>query len=213
MDIFSVFFGYCFVWLLLAFFIFSSGSTLPFSERDWVIITDFENLTENPVFDKSLYTAFSLSTSQSRYINVFPRSRMLETLTRMEIKDQTFVDEKTGREIAIREGIDMYIVPSISEVGNRYAIAAKIMETKSGDLLKSEILYAETQDEILSGLDQLSRKIRQDLGESRYNIAMRTNHWRKLLLHHWRHSNCIPLVMTSNVWQILKVQKIILKEL
>jgi tetratricopeptide (TPR) repeat protein len=156
----------------LALFLFSSGSSLPFSERDWVIITDFENLTGNPVFDKSLYTAFSLSTSQSRYINVFPRSRMLETLTRMEIRDQPFVDEKAGREMAIREGIDIYIVPSISKAGNRYAIAAKIMETKSGDLLKSEIMYAETQDDILSGLDMLGRKIRQDLGESRYDIAM-----------------------------------------
>jgi hypothetical protein len=134
----------------ITLFLFSSGSSLPFSERDWVIITDFDNLTGNPVFDKSLYTAFSLSTSQSRYINVFPRSRMLETLTRMEIKDQSFVDEKTGREMAIREGINIYIVPSISKVGNRYAIAAKIMETKSGEILKSEIIYAETQDDILS---------------------------------------------------------------
>ncbi|MCJ7446508.1 MAG: hypothetical protein MUO72_02325 [Bacteroidales bacterium] len=156
---------------VVAIFLFSSGSSLPFSKRDWVIITDFENLTENPVFDKSLYTAFSISTSQSRYINVFPRSRMLEALARMEIKDRTFVDEKTGREMAEREGINLYIVPSISEVGNRYAIAAKILETKSGNLLRSEILYAETQNDILSGMDKLCKKIRQELGESRYNIA------------------------------------------
>ena len=152
-------------------FTFSSANTVPFARRDWVVITDFENLTENPVFDKSLYTAFSLTANQSRYINVFPRSRMLETLTRMEIKDQKYVDDKTGREIAIREGIDIYIVPSISEVGNKYVIAAKIMETKSGNLLRSEVLYAETQDEILTKLDQISKRIRRDLGESRYNIA------------------------------------------
>jgi tetratricopeptide (TPR) repeat protein len=157
---------------VIALFIFSSGSILPFSERDWVIITDFENLTENPVFDKSLYTAFSLSTSQSRYINVFPRSRMLATLTRMELKDQTLIDEKTGKEIAIREGINLYIVPSISEIGNSYTVSAKIMETKSGNLLKSEVLYPEKQDEILSGLDKLCKKIRHDLGESRYDIAV-----------------------------------------
>jgi tetratricopeptide (TPR) repeat protein len=90
----------------------------------------------------------------------------------MEIKDLTFIDEKTGREIAIREGINLYIVPSISEIGNRYAITAKIMEAKSGNLLKSGVSYAETQVEILSGLDQLSKRIRRDLGESRYNIAI-----------------------------------------
>ena len=157
---------------VLSFLFFSTGSALPFSERDWIIITDFENSTGNPIFDKSLYTAFSLSTSQSRYINIFPRSRMLETLKRMEIMEQAFIDEKTGREIAIRERITIYIVPSISKVGNRYAIAAKIMETQSGNPMKSEILYTETQDDIMPGLDQLCKKIRRDLGESRYNIAL-----------------------------------------
>jgi tetratricopeptide (TPR) repeat protein len=157
---------------LAAFFIFSSGSTLPFTKRDWIVITDFENLTDDPVFDKSLYTAFSISTSQSRYINIFSRSRMLETLKRMEINNENPIDEKTGREIAIREGIDICIVPSISKAGNRYVITAKILEANSGDLLKSEILYANTQDEILPTLDKLSRKLRRILGESRYNIAV-----------------------------------------
>ena len=157
---------------LVALYLFSGGSTLPFSKRDWILITDFENLTDNPVFDKSLYTAFSLSTGQSRYLNVFTRSRMMETLTRMKIGNQKYIDEITGREIAVREGIGLYIVPSISEVGNRYAVTAKILETDSGDLLKSEILYAQTEDEILPAIDKLSKKIRQDLGESRYNISL-----------------------------------------
>lgn len=150
---------------------FSSGSTLPFSKRDWIVITDFENLTENPVFDKSLYTAFSLTTDQSRYINVFPRSRMLETLSRMEIKERVYIDEKTGRKIAMREGVKIYVPPSISEVGNKFVITAKILETKTGNLLRSEILYAENQDKILATLDKLSKKIRRQLGESIYEIA------------------------------------------
>jgi TolB-like protein len=157
--------------VVIVIFLFSSGSTLPFSKRGWILITDFENLTENPVFDKSLYTAFTLSISQSRYVNVFPRDRMRETLTRMEIKDLNYIDDKTGREIAVREGISICIIPSISKVGNRYAITAKILETKTGNFLRSEVLYAETQDEILAKLDHLSKKIRRNLGESRFKIA------------------------------------------
>ena len=161
-----------FVILAVVFiFLFSSGSTLPFSKRDRIIITDFENLTENPVFDKSLYTAFSLTINQSRYINVFPRSRMVETLARMKVEDLTFIDERSGREIAMREGINIYVVPSISEIGNKYAITAKILETKTGNLLKSIIINAETRDQILARLDQLSKRLRRDLGESRYKIA------------------------------------------
>lgn len=156
---------------LIALFLFSSGSTLPFRERDWILITDFENLTGNPVFDKSLYTAFSLSTSQSRYVNVFPRSRMLETLARMELSGNNSVDEKTGREIAIREGINLILVPGISEIGNKYVITSKIMDSGSGNILKSEVLHSDSQAEIFQTLDDLSKKIRRDLGESRYKIA------------------------------------------
>ena len=152
-------------------FTFSSANTVPFTERDWVVITDFENLTSNTVFDKSLYTAFSLTANQSRYINILPRSRMLEALARMKITDMESVDDETGREIAVREGIDVYIVPSISEVGNKYAIGVKIMDSKSGDLLRSEVIYAENQDEILGKLDLLSKRLRRHLGESRYKIA------------------------------------------
>jgi tetratricopeptide (TPR) repeat protein len=157
---------------LLALFIFTSGSTLPFSKRDWIVITDFENLTGDQIFDNSLYTAFTISTSQSRYVNIFPRSRIYETLARMEISDLDYIDEETGREIADREGIAVYIVPGISAAGKRYAISARIMETSTGNLLKSEVLYADNQDEILPVMDDLSRKVRRILGESRFDIAM-----------------------------------------
>jgi TolB-like protein len=155
---------------LIAFYLFTSGSKLPFSKRDWILITDFENLTDDPVFDKSLYTAFSLTVSQSRYINVFPRLSMIEVLARMEMPDSTFVDERIGREMATREGIAFCIIPTISNIGNKYAVGAKIMETQSGDLLRSEILFSQTRDEILPVLDQISKKIRLELGESRFSI-------------------------------------------
>jgi tetratricopeptide (TPR) repeat protein len=161
-------------------FTFSSANTVPFTERDWVVITDFENLTSNTVFDKSLYTALTLTANQSRYINILPRSRMLETMARMKIRDRESVDERTGREIAVREGIDIYIVPSISEVGNKYVIAAKIMESKTGDLLRSEVIHAENQDEILGKLDLLSKRLRRNLGESRYRIAGQDKHLKRV---------------------------------
>jgi tetratricopeptide (TPR) repeat protein len=97
---------------------------------------------------------------------------MIETLARMEIKDQTSIDEITGREIALREGIGLLVVPGISEAGNQYAITARIINTETGDNLKSEVLYARTQDEILPAIDNLSRKIRRDLGESRYQVSL-----------------------------------------
>jgi hypothetical protein len=168
---FIAFSSFVVILAVFIFILFSSGSTLPFRERDWIVITDFENLTGNTLFDKSLYTAFSLSISQSRYINVLPRSRMLENLARMKATDRTTVDEEAGKEIAVREAINFFIVPGISEAGSNYAITSKIIEARSGNIVKSQVLYAENRNDILRTIDQLSRRVRRDLGESRYNIA------------------------------------------
>jgi serine/threonine protein kinase/Tfp pilus assembly protein PilF len=159
---------------VILFILFYPGQTIPFAERDWVLITDFENLTKENVFNKSLYTAFTLSIDQSQYINVFSRRRMLATMERMKKFEQDYIDEETGREIAIREGINISIVPSISRIGNKYVLTAKIQDAATGDILKSEILYVQEENEILDQLDQLSKNIRKDLGESRYAIALKS---------------------------------------
>jgi len=152
-------------------FLFYSGKSVPFKERDWIVITDFENHTDEEIFDNSLNTAFTLSINQSRYINVIPRQRMFETLKRMKIEDLAHIDEETGREIAIREGVEVCIVPEISRVGSQYILTVRIQEAKTGAIFRSEVLYANGQDEIIEKLDQLTKKMRRNLGESRYKIS------------------------------------------
>jgi len=152
-------------------FLFYSGKTVPFQERDWIVITDFENHTGDEIFNNSLNTAFALSINQSRYINVIPRQRMFETLKRMKIIDLAHIDEETGREIAIREGVDICMVPEISRVGSQYILTVRIMEAKTGAIFRSEVLYAKDQEKIIDKLDLLTRKIRRNLGESRYKIS------------------------------------------
>ena len=153
------------------FFIIYGSTTIPFTERDWILISDFDNLTDEQLFDRSLNTAFTLSINQSRYLNVLTRQRMIETLRRMEKPDITNIDEEIAKEIAVREGVEIMIVPTISKVGQQYILTAKILETKTGGILKSEVLYAKNEDNILNKLDQLSKKIRRSLGESRFRIS------------------------------------------
>jgi len=152
-------------------FLFYSGKSVPFKERDWIVITDFENHTGEEIFDNSLNTAFALSINQSRYINVIPRQRMFETLKRMKIENLGHIGEKTGREIATREGVEVCIIPEISRVGSQYILTVRILEANTGAIYRSEVLYAKSQDEIIGKLDQLSKKIRRNLGESRYKIS------------------------------------------
>ncbi|MGA9291877.1 MAG: protein kinase, partial [Ignavibacteriaceae bacterium] len=168
--------------LIVAFIIvfFSQKETIPFSKRDWVLISDFENQTEQKVLDKSLYTAFVLSIDQSRYVNVVSKRRMMENLKRMEKPDLNFLDEETIREMALREGINIYLVPGISKIGNKYIITCMIKEAANAEMLKSEVLYAVGENDILDKLDNLSRSIREDLGESSNEISRQNKPLRKV---------------------------------
>ena len=156
---------------VLATWLLRSRPVLPFAARDWVLVADFENQTHDSLFDQSLLTAFSVSLEQSRYANMFPRSRVREVLARMKKNAATKIDEAVGREIAVREGIRALILPSISGVGEDYRLAARIRDVTSGMDVKTTVVKAHGKRQILDSLDQLAAKVRGDLGESLLAIS------------------------------------------
>ncbi len=139
---------------------------IPFSEEDWILITDFENLTGNDVLDQSLNVALEVSIQQSSFVNVFPRARINETLKRMGKGKAEILNEDIGIEIAQREGITIIVVCNISLIGNVYLLTAKVVETSTKKILRTETFQAKGENEILVSLDNLARKLRRDLGES-----------------------------------------------
>lgn len=157
--------------LAIIFFLFYGGKSAPFNERDWIVLADFVNHTEEAIFDKSLNTAFEISINQSRHINVVPRKRMQEALKRIGKESGTVIDEVLCREIAIREGAKVFIMPEISRVGQQYILTGKMQETEKGTVVTSDIFYCKSQDEIIGTLDRMSKKMRRHLGESRYKIS------------------------------------------
>jgi len=151
---------------ILAGLLYLRRPALSFAARDWVLVADFDNQTGDAIFDQSLLTAFSVSLEQSRYANIYPRSRVREVLARMKRDPATRIDEAVAREIAIREGIRALILPSISGVGEDYRLASRIRDVKSGMDVKTTVVKAKGKQRILDALDELAAKVREDLGES-----------------------------------------------
>jgi serine/threonine protein kinase/Flp pilus assembly protein TadD len=144
---------------------------IAFAKRDWVVIADFENLTGEEIFDKSLNSALGVSLGQSSYVNVYPRQSIEASLRRMRKEAVQHVDAATARGIAEREGLKLALLPSISGIGGVYALSATIQDPATGASLKSESVRAEGKPEVLKALDQLAKKIRQDLGETRDAVS------------------------------------------
>ncbi len=153
-----------------ALWLFHPSRSIPFSARDWILITDFDNQTGDTVFDRSLNTALTVSLQQSRYVNIFPHSRAQGTLQRMGKKTTDAVNEELGREIALREGIKVLVACSIGQVGQTYNLTASIIDPNTQVTLRTEAAQANGKDKILDVLNNLSKRIREDLGESLQSI-------------------------------------------
>ena len=164
---------------------FRSRPVLSFATRDWVLVADFDNQTNDPIFDHSMLTAFSVSLEQSRYANFLPRSRIREVLARMKKDASTKIDETVAQEIAVREGIRALILPSISGVGDDYRLAARIRDVTSGTDVQTTVVKAHGKQRILDSLDQLAAKVRKNLGESQ--------------LATFRNSRSLPTVTTASL--------------
>jgi tetratricopeptide (TPR) repeat protein/tRNA A-37 threonylcarbamoyl transferase component Bud32 len=153
-------------WLAKTLFFKTPAQALAFQARDWILVTDFENLTGEAVFDAGLETALAVSIQQSQYVNVFPLSRVRETLARMQRIGSTKIDEAVGREVALREGIKALLACGISRVGTEYLLTAKLVDPGNQAIVYSESARAKSDADVLAGIDALAKKVRHGLGES-----------------------------------------------
>ncbi|MDH3198635.1 MAG: protein kinase [Candidatus Krumholzibacteria bacterium] len=154
-----------------AVILFYPRGAMPFAERDWVVVADFDNFTGEAVFDRSLDLPLVVSLEQSPYVNVFPRRRTEEALERMQKKEVGRIDAETAREIAIREGVRVVVVPAITGVGDKYKLSGTIRNAETGEPLRSKTVEANGQREVVAALDEVAKWIRRELGEGSRSIS------------------------------------------
>jgi pentatricopeptide repeat protein len=154
------------VLILLLWWMFAARPVLSFSPRDFVVISDFDNQTGEALFDRSLLTALSVSIEQSAHVNIVPPARLADSLKRMGRNPADKIDESTGRQICLRESVRALLVPSISRVGQQYALSARLIDSQTGVSAWSHIEMANGQNEVLPALGRLATQVRRGLGES-----------------------------------------------
>jgi eukaryotic-like serine/threonine-protein kinase len=139
---------------------------LSFAPRDWLLITDFDNQTGDPLFDRSLLTALTVSLEQSPHANVVPRPRIVGSLHRMGKTGDEKITEELARDISQREAIRAILSCSIAKVGQQYALTARLVDPQSGMAVRSYYETAKDQDHVLDALGSVATHVRRDLGES-----------------------------------------------
>ena len=93
-----------------------------FHQRDWVLLTTFDNRTSDQQFDRTVEDALAYELSNSTYVNVVPRIRVDDALRLMARPVDTVVDATIGLEVAQRDGaIRLVVDGAIERLGTGYA--------------------------------------------------------------------------------------------
>ena len=141
------------------------------TERGWVLISDFDSRGDDPIPDTGVREALTTALQQSRYINVYPRTRVYEVLQRMKREPITRIDESLGREICQREDLQVLLTGSIEHLGQVFQITVRAVDPKEGRLLFVEAERFDRKDKFFEKADDLTKRVRKDLGESGGAIA------------------------------------------
>ena len=145
---------------------------LMFQERDWVLITAFENRTGEPLFDGTLEHALERELSHSRFANVVPTERVQDALRLMKKPLDTPLSEAVGREICLRDGgIRALLAGRVEKLGSVYVLSVKVVDAGSGAAVASRSEEAVSTEELSRALRLLSNGVREALGEELPRIA------------------------------------------
>jgi eukaryotic-like serine/threonine-protein kinase len=136
------------------------------AERGWVLIADFETSGDEAIPEKGVREGLTIALQQSRYVNVFPRTRAYEVLQRMKQEGSPRIDEALGREICQRENLQVLLAGSIQRIGQVFQISVRALDPVQGDVLFAEQERFDRRDQFFDKVDSLAKEIRTDLGES-----------------------------------------------
>jgi eukaryotic-like serine/threonine-protein kinase len=138
--------------------------------KDTLVLADFANTTDDPVFDGTLKQALSVDLEQSPYLQVIPQTRVQQTLGFMGRQPNERLTNDVARELCVRVGSKAMLSGSIASLGSQYVLTLNAINCQTGDSLAQEQAQAESKEKVLAALGSSVSKMRGKLGESLASI-------------------------------------------
>lgn len=151
-----------------AFFYFSRKPHL--TEKDTIVLADFNNTTGDSVFDSTLRQGLAVQLQQSPFLALVSDARIHQTLRLMAKPDEVRLTPEIAREVCQRSNGTIEIDGSIAALENQYVVGLNAISCQSGDTLAQEQMTSPDKSHVLPALGNAARELRQKLGESRGTI-------------------------------------------
>jgi tetratricopeptide (TPR) repeat protein/tRNA A-37 threonylcarbamoyl transferase component Bud32 len=136
------------------------------TDKDTVVLSDFDNKTGDAVFDDTLKQGLSVQLEQSPFLALVSERRVNETLKLMGRPAGDRLTPEVTHEVCQRTGSKAMLTGSIAGLGSQYVVGLKAVNCNTGDVLAEAQEQAASKEAVLKALDNAAASLRGKLGES-----------------------------------------------
>ena len=140
------------------------------TEKDTVVLADFNNKTGDPVFDETLKQALAMELGQSPFLNILSDQKMASALRLMGRTPDQPVTGEVARDLCQRASGTAVLTGSISSLGTQYVVGLNAINCATGDSIVTEQTQAAGKEQVLKALNTVAVDMRGKLGESLASI-------------------------------------------
>ena len=140
--------------------------TTRLTDKDTIVLSDFDNKTGDPVFDDALKQGLSVQLEQSPFLGLVSERGVNETLLRMGRPAGSQLTPDVAQEVCLRTGSKAMLTGSIVLLGRQYVIGLKAVNCETGSILAETQERAAGKEAVLKALDSAAVSLRSKLGES-----------------------------------------------
>ena len=136
------------------------------TEKDTIVLADFDNKTGDPVFDDTLKQGLAIQLEQSPFLELVSQGKVSQTLKLMDRPADAALTPEIAREVCQRTGSKAMLTGAIAALGSQYVIGLRAVDCNTGDVLAEALEPAAAKESVLKALDAAAIGIRSKLGES-----------------------------------------------
>jgi eukaryotic-like serine/threonine-protein kinase len=134
--------------------------------KDTVVLADFANRTNEPVFDDTLRQGLAVQLEQSPFLSLVSERRIQQTLRLMSQPPDKPITPEVARDLCQRVGSVAVLDGSIANLGKQYVLELRAVNCRTGDTMARAEATADNKEHVLKALSQAAGKMREKLGES-----------------------------------------------
>jgi Flp pilus assembly protein TadD len=135
------------------------------TDRDTIVIADFDNKTGDPVFDDTLKQALTIQLQQSPFFNILSNRKIRGALSEMNRSGNELLTGDAARDVCRHTSSRAVLNGSIASFGNGYVLELRAVDCTTGDVLAEAQEQPGGKELVVSALDEAAIAIRKQMGE------------------------------------------------